>query len=64
MDTSTHLLNVTEAAKWLGLSVSGLAKMRMSGAGPEFLKLGRRVLYHPDALAAWTRSLSRCVTSR
>jgi predicted DNA-binding transcriptional regulator AlpA len=47
-----------EAAKYLGLSASTLAKLRMSGDGPTFAKLGRRVVvYRLADLDEWvTRS--------
>ena len=35
-----------DAAKYLGLSTSTLAKLRMSGIGPTFAKLGRRVVVY------------------
>lgn len=42
------------AAQWLGLAESTLAKLRLSGAGPTYVKLGaRRVGYLEDDLAAW-----------
>ena len=47
-----------DAAKYVGLSVSTLAKLRMAGQGPTFAKLGRRVVvYRLDDLDDWlTRS--------
>ena len=35
-----------DAAKYLGLSASTLAKLRMTGDGPAFSKLGRRVVVY------------------
>jgi len=54
MNTQKPLvLNVKQAAERLGLSVSTLAKLRLSGDGPVFSKLGRRVVYAPKDLEAW-----------
>jgi len=53
-DSST--LNAKAAARYLGLSPSTLAKMRLSGNSPAFLKLGRRVLYRCADLETWLES--------
>jgi predicted DNA-binding transcriptional regulator AlpA len=42
-----------EAAKLLGLAPSTLAKLRLTGDGPVYCKLGRRVLYRRQDLEAW-----------
>ena len=47
------ILNAAQAAERLSLSVSTLAKMRLSGAGPAYAKLGRRVVYRIEDLDAW-----------
>lgn len=47
------VLNATEAAAFLGLALSTLAKLRCLGGGPRFLKLGRKVCYHRSALKAY-----------
>ena len=47
------VLNAAQAASRLGLSVSTLAKLRLSGAGPAYSKLGRRVVYRLEDLEAW-----------
>ena len=60
---STPLKNAHEAAGYLGLSVSTLAKLRMRGDGPPFSNLGSRVLYHPSDLDAWVASRKRTSTS-
>ena len=49
-------LPVREAANYLGLSISTLNKLRCSGGGPPFLKLGRAVRYSPDDLKEWLDS--------
>lgn len=57
------LLTVEEAAERLRLSVSILNKWRVSGDGPAFLKLGRRVLYSVADLDAWATAGRRNSTS-
>ena len=42
-----------DAAKLLGLAPSTLAKLRLTGDGPVYCKLGRRVLYRRQDLEAW-----------
>lgn len=59
-----RMLDTSAAAEYLGLSASTLAKMRIAGNGPTFRKIGpRRVVYHPDDLAAWLDASSRRSTS-
>ena len=48
-----RLLNVTEAAQRLGVSVSFLNKARLTGDGPIFVKIGTRVAYDPADPTAW-----------
>ena len=45
--------SVIEAARYLGISPSYLNKERCYGRGPQFCKLGRRVVYKRSALDAW-----------
>lgn len=42
-----------DAAKRIGVSEGFLNKLRMTGEGPAFLKLGRKVLYEVAAVDAW-----------
>ena len=58
-----RLLTAEDAADRLRLSASWLAKARMRGDGPPFLKLGRSVRYGESALAKWTWSRTRNSTS-
>lgn len=41
------------AGAYLGLSTSTLAKLRCTGGGPAFTKLGRVVVYDREDLDAW-----------
>ena len=45
--------SVPEAARYLSVSPSYLNKERCYGRGPQFCKLGRRVVYKRSALDAW-----------
>jgi predicted DNA-binding transcriptional regulator AlpA len=57
-------LRAPEAAAYLRLSPSTLAKMRLRGDGPSYHKLGDRiVLYDRDALEEWLASRRRRSTS-
>jgi predicted DNA-binding transcriptional regulator AlpA len=51
------------AAKYVGLAVSTLAKLRVSGLGPKYSKLGRVVVYSFAELDVWLLSLQRSSTS-
>ena len=46
-------LTAGEAADVLGLAPSTMAKLRLSGNGPVYCKLGRRVVYRREDLEAW-----------
>ena len=57
------LLTTAEAAKYLGLSASYLNKTRVTGTGPEFVKLSRAVRYRPSALDIWVNDRRYTSTS-
>jgi hypothetical protein len=59
-----RLLNVNDAAQRLGVSVSFLNKLRLSGGGPIFLKLGTRVAYDPADLTLWLDRRKRQSTAK
>jgi predicted DNA-binding transcriptional regulator AlpA len=63
LESKTDVFNAETAARFLGLSPSTLAKMRLSGNSPKFLKLGRRVLYRRIDLESWLESRLACNTS-
>lgn len=57
-------LRAPAAADYLGLSASTLAKMRLRGDGPVYMKAGPRVvLYDRADLDAWLDSRKRRSTS-
>lgn len=51
------------AARYVGLSESTLAKLRLNGNGPTYCKLGRRVVYRPADLDEWLQSRTARDTS-
>lgn len=57
------LLNQREAADVLRLSPRTLERYRVTGTGPSYRKLGRRVLYSPTDLDRWVTSRIRTSTS-
>lgn len=59
---SRHL-SPQEAARFLGLSQRTLAKYRVVGGGPVYLKLGRRVVYALADLEDWAGQRRRDSTS-
>ncbi len=56
-------VDTRRAAELIGMSRRTLEKWRGEGAGPPFLKLGRRVLYSVADLEDWIRSRRRRSTS-
>ena len=59
-----RLLTPKEAAEFLRVSLSWLAKARMRGDGPPFVKVGRSVRYSEAALVQWMRGRQRLSTSQ
>jgi predicted DNA-binding transcriptional regulator AlpA len=57
------LLSASEAAKLLRLASQTLAKKRVEGTGPRYVKLGRRVFYDPADLSEWIEANKRHNTS-
>lgn len=47
------LLTPKQAAKYLGFSEGWMAKMRMRGGGPKYIRLGRKCRYTRTDLDAW-----------
>jgi excisionase family DNA binding protein len=67
-----RLLKTNEAAVYLGLGESTLAKLRLSGGGPIYRKFGRSVRYASEDLQRWaddriqrsTAEASHCAEAR
>ena len=54
-------LAAADAADLLGLAPSTLAKLRLSGNGPIYCKLGRRIVYRLADLEAWLEARVACI---
>lgn len=61
--TIEPLLHPKEAAKLLNVSLSWLAKSRLSGTGPRFVKIGRAVRYLEFSLREYIKGRTRGSTS-
>jgi excisionase family DNA binding protein len=61
--TTKRLLTVAEAATYLSLSASTLNKLRVSGGGPRYVKLGGKILYDVRDLDQWIEDHKRASTS-
>jgi|AntAceMinimDraft_5_1070358.scaffolds.fasta_scaffold66447_3 predicted DNA-binding transcriptional regulator AlpA len=53
-----------DAAEYIGIAGSTLAKWRMNGRGPKFVKAGSRVLYDRADLDEWLGSRKRLHTAQ
>ena len=60
---NNQLLTAQAAAQFLSLSPSTLAKMRLSGDTPRYIKMGRRVAYRQTDLDNWVSAKSFQSTS-
>jgi len=61
---NSPLLRAPEAAAYVGLSASTMAKMRLRGDGPLYAKAGPRVVVYDRAdLDAWLATRKRRSTS-
>jgi predicted DNA-binding transcriptional regulator AlpA len=58
-----RLLVQNEAAEFLRLSPRTLERLRVSGTGPRYVKLGRRIAYREVDLEAWITARVRQSTS-
>lgn len=57
------LLTPKEVADRLQVSCSFLAKARMRGDGPPYIRVGRSIRYAEAALSQWMKSRQRLSTS-
>jgi predicted DNA-binding transcriptional regulator AlpA len=57
------MLRTAEAAEYCGSSASTFEKLRLTGGGPVYSKIGRRVVYRVDDLDAWLAANQRRSTS-
>jgi predicted DNA-binding transcriptional regulator AlpA len=61
--TPRKKLDTQKASDYLGLGKSTLDKLRLTGGGPAFFKVGARVVYDPADLDAWIAQHKRRSTS-
>ena len=59
----TETLTPAETAKILKVSESWLAKARVRGDGPPFIRVGRSIRYTLAALLQWMKSKQRTSTT-
>lgn len=57
-------LSTYQAAEYLGLGKSTLDKLRLTGGGPIFIKIGKRIVYDPADLDTWFDRHKRSSTSQ
>jgi predicted DNA-binding transcriptional regulator AlpA len=58
-----RMLRTPEAADYCNSSESTFNKMRLTGKGPRFIKMGHIVVYDVTDLDAWLQALKRSSTS-
>jgi predicted DNA-binding transcriptional regulator AlpA len=61
--TVEALLTEAQVSEILGRGVPTLQKDRVAGTGPQFIKMGRLVLYRPSDVQAWLAERVRRSTS-
>jgi predicted DNA-binding transcriptional regulator AlpA len=61
--SGSAVLTPNEVAGRVKLSISWLAKARMRGDGPPFVKLGKAIRYPEAALIQWMKGRQRLSTS-
>jgi predicted DNA-binding transcriptional regulator AlpA len=61
--TTAQKLKTPSAAEYCGSSASTLEKLRISGGGPRYIKIGRRVVYDIADLDRWLSAHRRQSTS-
>ncbi len=61
--TIRRMMRTAEAADYCGSSTSTFEKLRLSGGGPIYSKIGRRVVYRVEDLDAWLAATRRRSTS-
>ncbi len=50
---TAEFLSEKEVAKRIGLSLASLQRRRMAGDGPEYARIGGRLLYRWDDVERW-----------
>lgn len=57
--TSINLIPKPEVAKRLGISIRTLERQIEAGDGPAIVRIGSRILFPEDALAAWVAARTK-----
>ena len=57
------MLTTHEAASYLRLSARTLERLRVTGTGPKFVRIGKSIRYQPSALEAYIAARVRSSTS-
>lgn len=63
MNDQRTLLKTREAARRVALSPRTLERLRVTGGGPEFVKMGHAVRYSVPKLKKWLKKCNRKSTS-
>lgn len=63
LTTDAALLRPSVVAQRLSITSQRLARLRLEGGGPAFIKIGRSVLYAKTDLDAWLDKTRRVSTS-
>lgn len=50
---NVDLISTKQAAREFGLSIAWFERQRWKGTGPEYIKIGSRVLYNRGYLKQW-----------
>ena len=62
-ETKSQVMRTAEAAEYCGSSASTFEKLRLTGGGPVYSKIGRRVVYRVVELDTWLAANQRRSTS-
>jgi predicted DNA-binding transcriptional regulator AlpA len=65
MEPKVHrnMLRTADAARYTGLAKSTLEKLRVTGGGCRYIRIGRVVVYDPDDIDTWLAAHRRRSTS-
>lgn len=62
-DENRKYISTADAADMLSVSDKTLERLRCTGNGPEYCKIGSRVIYPVDKLHSWVQSQTHSSTS-
>lgn len=63
MDGLKALIPDDAADPYIGAAKKTRANWRVLGVGPAFIRVGRKIFYHPDDINAWVNSRRASSTS-